>query len=1031
MRHLILMVCLAGQSLYAADWKDEHFSGLQARAIGPAGMSGRVTDIQAVHEDPRFIYLGAASGGVWKSTNGGQTFVPIFEGQPVHSIGALAIFQASPQIVWAGTGEGNTRNSASYGNGVYRSLDGGKTWAHLGLDHTERISRIVLHPTDPEIAYVASPGHMWGDNPNRGLFKTTDGGKTWNKILFVDEKTGCGDVIMDPENPNKLFASMWQFRREPWFFKSGGPGSGLYVTHDGGVNWQEMTPEQGIPKGELGRSGFAIAPSDPNIVYALVEAKANTIIRSEDGGQHWETVHTKPYTGGRPFYFSNIRVDPERPNRIYRLQTRLTVSDDGGRNFRVLEGAGWGQVHVDHHAMWINPSNGKHILLGGDGGVTESLDRGLHFRYFANIPLAQIYHLALDMETPYNVYFGLQDNGSWRGPSNVKRRGGIRNHEWKFLGVGDGFETLPDPDNVNAGFSIAQGGVLMRWDLESGALDFLQPAPPESGEALRFNWSAAMAFDPHEAHTLLYGSQFVHRTRDYGATWEIISPDLTSDREQWQNQEESGGLTPDVTGAENFTSLVAIAPSALEKGLIWTGSDDGRVHITRDGGKNWASQEKRMKGLPPHSWVTHIEPSPLKGGTALVTFDRHRYSDMEPYLYRTDDYGKTWVRLNTTGVKGYALVIRQDPVKEDLLYLGTETGLYLSPDNGKNWMQWTQGFSNVSAMDLAIHPRDHDLVVGTHGRGVFIVDDIRPLRNLNGETMAKPLHLFPIADTQQHLIAFPDGGMAQGASEYRGQARPYGALITFWANPETAKLTPHAAIEISDKSGRVVKTIKPSVKPGLNRVVWDLRTEPYKLPEGADANPFIEPIHPEMIPGEYSVKATLGKYKEATPVRILQDPTCDHTPEDWAKRLEALEVLATINDKAVATANRLTQLKRDIEVVNRKVMASSTKEDQAPNPLLKMGEELEAKLREQEKTLWITPATKGIVAETDIFSRIGRINYFLLSSWLVPTPTHHIYMDQLDKQLKQFLEAFNNLLAGEGAAYRKEVEAQGIRLLDL
>jgi photosystem II stability/assembly factor-like uncharacterized protein len=761
-----------------APFDPDLLAGLRARSIGPAVMSGRVTAIEGVAADPRTLYAGAASGGVWKSLNGGLSWEPIFDDQPVASIGAIAVFQKSPEVVWVGTGEGNVRNSASVGNGVYRSLDGGKTWTHLGLDATERIARIVLHPTDPDVAWVAALGREWGENPERGVFQTEDGGKTWKKVLYVDAKTGAADLVIDPANPRKLLAAMWQYRRWPWRLESGGPGSGLYASYDGGRTWKRRTEDDGLPKGELGRINLAMSRSNPEIVYASVEAGKSALLRSGDGGRTWTTVNQTPNIAPRPFYFAELKVDPQWPNRLYSLGFAIKVSDDSGKTFSELPASAGFKIHGDFHAMWIDPNDPRHFLVGDDGGMGVSFDRGRTAAFIADLPLAQYYHVAVDMETPYNIYGGLQDNGSWRGPSATWDQGGIPNAAWSLVGGGDGFGTLPDPRDPSVGYSMAQNGYLTRWDLKTGELKDARPAPPE-GVKLRFNWNAGIAQDPFEPGTVYYGSQFLHKSTDNGRTWTTISPDLTTNNAAWQKDSESGGLTPDASGAEAYTTILAIAPSPLTRGVIWVGTDDGRVQLTRDGGKSWTSVEGNVRGAPSHSWVAEIRASRFDAGTAFVVFDDHRRSNWTPYVYRTDDFGKTWKSLATKEIRGYALAIEQDPVDKRLLFLGTEFGLWISGDGGAHWLRYKYGLPTVPVMGLVVHPRDRDLVIATHGRALYVVDDIRPLAGLDAATLAEPLHLFPIAPAQQHWQRFTSSGFGQGAGHFQGENRPYGALITF------------------------------------------------------------------------------------------------------------------------------------------------------------------------------------------------------------------------------------------------------------
>ncbi|HTQ79586.1 MAG TPA: hypothetical protein VMM92_06295, partial [Thermoanaerobaculia bacterium] len=500
------------QAAQAAQIDPDALAGLKARALGPAAMSGRVTSIEGVESNPNLLYVGAASGGVWKSTNGGLTFTPIFDDQPVASIGAIAVYQPNPDIVWVGTGEANMRNSVSVGNGIYRSLDGGRTWKHLGLEQSEHIRRIVLDPRDPDVAYVAAMGKLWGENAERGIFKTTDGGRTWKKVLYVNEKTGGCELAIDPVNPGKIFAATWQVRRYPWALESGGPGSGLYVTYDGGETWKRYSEDDGLPKGDLGRIGLAISRSNPNVVYALVEAEKNALLRSDDGGRSWKRVNDEPDVTERPFYYADIRVDPVWPNRLYDLTSRLRVSSDSGKSFEAIARR---DIHGDYHALWIDPRDPAHLVAGNDGGVGVSHDRGETWDFVADLPIGQYYHVAVDNDLPYHVYGGLQDNGSWRGPNTLWERGGVRNSDWQSVAGGDGFDTRPDPRDSSRGYAMSQSGDLVRWNLKTGERRDIRPPDPKGGPTLRFNWNSGFATDPLDPDTIYYGSQFLHRSTDH------------------------------------------------------------------------------------------------------------------------------------------------------------------------------------------------------------------------------------------------------------------------------------------------------------------------------------------------------------------------------------------------------------------------------------------------------------------------------------------------------------------------------------
>ncbi|MEO0340266.1 MAG: hypothetical protein AAF242_13775 [Bacteroidota bacterium] len=725
------------------------FDALKPRNIGPAGMSGRVTAIDAVVADPNIIYIGTAAGGVWKSTNGGLSFKPTFDEQKVMSIGAVAINQQNPQEIWAGTGEGNPRNSLSSGYGLYRSLDGGRNWTYMGLGETRNIHRIIIHPQDANTIWVGAIGSPWGEQEERGVYKTTDGGKTWDKVLYVDQKTGLADLVIDPSNPNKLIAAMWEHRRWPWYFHSGGAGSGIHVSFDGGATWEERTPEDGLPKGDLGRIGLAIAPSSPNIVYALIESKKNGLYKSTDGGFNWKLVASKGI-GGRPFYYADIFVDPLNENRVFNIHTTADVSQDGGKTFERFIPTSL--IHVDNHAFWIHPNNPKLIMNGNDGGFCLSRDGGQTWDFAENMPLAQFYHIRVDNEVPYNIYGGLQDNGSWRGPSQVWRRKGIRNFYWNRIGTGDGFDAMPDPLDKRFGYSLSQGGNLYRFDLETGLRTSLKPFL-KTEEPLRYHWNAALAMNPFDQKTIYLGSQYVLKSEDQGHSWEAISPDLTTDDPEKQKQATTGGLSLDNSGAENHTTIISIDPSPIQEGVMWVGTDDGKVQLTQNGGADWTDLSANIKGMPTGAWVAQVNASLHDPAEAFVVVNNYRQSDWKPYLYHTTNNGKSWTSLiDTDIIGGYTLALAQDPVEENLLFLGAEDGLYVSIDKGKNWTKW-QSFPSISARDLVIHPREHDLVIGTFGRAVWILDDIRPLRALAQKgyqaVVEENAYLFPIPHARQ------------------------------------------------------------------------------------------------------------------------------------------------------------------------------------------------------------------------------------------------------------------------------------------
>jgi len=1055
----------AGAALAATQGVDpELLAGLKARSIGPAAMSGRIASIDAVAADPDVIYVGVATGGVWKSVDGGVTWKPVFDREKVAAVGAVAVFQANPDVVWVGTGEGNPRNSASVGAGVWKSLDGGATWKHLGLDKTERIHRIVLHPTDPDVAYAAAMGRMWGENPERGVFKTTDGGATWTRVLFVDERTGCADLIADPSNPDKLFAAMWDYRRWPWSFRSGGPGSGLHVTWDGGATWTRLTDADGLPKGELGRIGLGICRSHPDVVYALVEAKSNALLRSDDGGRNWRTVSEGGRVANRPFYYADIVVDPVWPNRVYDLASRLTVSDDGGKTFSGI--APFRSIHSDFHALWINPRDPSHLVVGNDGGVAVSFDRGATWRFVPNLPLAQYYHVNVDMDTPYNVYGGLQDNGSWRGPATVWENGGIRNHHWQEVGFGDGFDVFPDPSDSMQGYSMSQEGYVRRWNLRTGEQKDIRPVGPD-GVELRFNWNAAIAQDPFDPATVYFGSQFVHRSTDRGDSWELISPDLTTNEPDWQHQASSGGLTPDVTGAENFTTILSIAPSPVARGVIWVGTDDGRLQVTRDGGATWTSVEGNLKGVPANTWIPHVEASRHAAGTAYVVLDDHRRSNWTPYVYKTTDFGATWKSLASRELWGYCLVIEEDPADPRLLFLGTEFGLYVSQDGGGNWWRFTHSLPTVSVMDLVVHSREHDLVVATHGRSLYVIDDIRPLRTLTPRTMAEPIHLFEIPPAQQYRVRQTGGERFAGDTEFRGENRPYGALVTFsladgtLPHPDPAKERarqatasresepkpaaapvgrgrgrrdggPKATVTVSDAAGTTVRTFKAPITQGVNRVVWDLTRDEFKEPPRGESDWWREGGGPEILPGVYTVTVSHGDAVASGTVEVLADPRFEIARADreakWAAILRAGGLQETLAEAIV----RLRDVRDDIAVVERKVRARRDGEDGEQGPeekaLLERATALATRADEVEKLFWVPPGTKGIVDLGDARGKIRRALGALQSAWDPPTPAQLRLLAEAEASLGTALEALAGFLADDVAGFRDEAAKAGVAL---
>ncbi len=935
----------------------EKLKGMKPRSIGPAAMSGRITAVDVVASNPDIMYVGAASGGVWKTVSGGITWEPVFDKETTLSIGAIAVQQDNPSVVWVGTGEGNPRNSLNGGDGIYKSLDAGKTWRKIGLEKTRHIHRVIIDPKNPNTVYVGAIGSPWGEHPERGVFKTTDGGATWEKVLFVDNKTGCAELVMDPSNPNKLIANMWEHRRWPWTFKSGGPGSGMHITYDGGKTWTRKAEKDGLPEGELGRMGIAIARCKPEVVYALIESKKNALYKSQDGGNKWEKVAEvtgQNSVNGRPFYFWEIYVDPKNENRIYSLHTIITMSEDGGKTFRSL--VGW-KVHLDHHAWWIHPDNPEFIVDGNDGGFNISRDGGATWHFMDNIPVGQFYHISVDMNHPYNVYGGMQDNGSWAGPAYVWRRAGIRNSYWQEISFGDGFDVSPDPTDTRYGYTMSQGGYLERYDQVTGLNQFIKPTHPDAKIKLRYNWNSALAQDPHDKSSLYYGSQFLHKSTDKGNTWDVISPDLTTNDKEKQKQDESGGLTMDATGAENHCTIISIAPSSLDKNVIWVGTDDGNIHVTRDGGKTWINASSRIAGLPKNAWVPQIQASAYKAGEAYVIVNNYRQFDYKPYLFRTRDFGATWESVVTpaqVGESNYTLSVVQDPIEPKLVFLGTENGLWVSLDECKTWTKWTSGYpAGVPTIDMVIHPREHDLVIGTFGRALYIVDDIRPLRDMakNGTgSLTKTIHLFTPPDAYQVTNQQPTGPRFDADAVFNGENRQYGAMLSYVINkPEekdSIKTKPLGAkgarktdstssakaetkkddklkvkydsltLEVFNAKNEKIRTIKQKTPEdnGLNRMNWGMTEKGVRRPsrEKPRANES-EPDGLQVLPGTYKVRLSFGDMKDSAMVNVKSDPRFNIPVSVVESRYAMLKDLEKFQSILTQATDRLRE---SLEVAN-------------------------------------------------------------------------------------------------------------------
>ena len=903
------------------------------RAIGPANMGGRVTDIDGIPGDPSTFYVSGADGGIFKTSNGGVNFTPIFEGQRAYSIGALTIAPSDPNVLWVGTGEGDPRNSVGYGWGVYRSVDAGKNWTHLGLKETERIKRIVVDPNDPDIACVCALGKEWGANEERGVFKTTDGGKHWKKILYIDEDTGCADIAMEMSNPRIMYAGMWTFRRKPWRFDDGGKETAIYRTMDGGETWEKIM--NGLPNKPMARPGIHIAKSQPNIIYLMTEFQGGgTAFRSEDRGDTWTMVNDDPDINFRPFYYSDVRVDPNNPDILFSISGKLSRSEDGGKTWEQIAAT----VHGDHQALWIDPSNSNRILNGSDGGYQVSYDRGDSWEIINNVELSQFYQIFIDNKDPYNVYGGLQDNGTWVGPSNSLYTAGILKRHWKGLAYGDGYYAVPIPGSEHEVYANLQGGVIFHVDSRYGNVRNIHPYPKiigSAGDAIenhnyRFNWDSPILVSPHDPNTVYFGANVVFRSTDRGHTWEEISGDLTTNDKS--KQKTSGGeIYQDNTAAEFHCSILYIDESPVEKGVIWVGTDDGNVQLTRDGGATWTKLNDRIKGLPEYAWVSKIHASEHDAGTAFVTVDQHRMDDFEPHAFMTTDYGRTWTTISDgLPQDDYVKVVRQDPINPNLLYAGMEHGIFASWDKGGSWTKINNNLPNVSVRDLRIQPRDRDLIVGTHGRGAWILDDIRPLQEMEA-TKGKATHLFPVRKaTLWHMFWRIEN---LGDRHYRAKNPDYGANINFYL-ADGEKTT--AVVEIVDATGDVIRTLKDSTATaGVNRIVWNLGHDAATKMEGDKGGGFFSgSIYPYVSPGTYTARLKVNGDVQETPITVRSDPRMSLGQDVYDAKtkavLELRELLSqthTMINNTNTYSTQLKELKKKLEQTNTKNLDKALFED--------------------------------------------------------------------------------------------------------
>ncbi len=878
----------------------DFFKGMNMRSIGPGVMSGRVTsiDIDAHHQK---ILVGSASGGLWKSESDGTTWTPIFDQQVNISIGAVKISKEHPDIIWVGTGEGNPRNSQNSGKGVFRSLDAGKTWKCVGLENTKAIHRICMDSKDN--VWVAAMGSAWGPNPDRGVFYYNGALEKWEKSLFINDSTGCADLVMDPHNDQKLIAAMWQYQRKPWEFNSGGKGSGLHITYDGGRNWKSLSEKEGLPKGPWGRIGVAFAPSDSRVVYAMVESKKTGLYRSDDGGAHWHLV-TENGVDDRPFYYSEFYVDPSNSSHLIYLHSIVSESLDGGKTWTTLLPY-WG-VHPDHHAFWWNPKNPLEMWEGNDGGLNVSRDGGKNWTFIPNLPLGQFYHVNYDMATPYNVYGGLQDNGTWKGPGYVWHSNGILDSDWQELYFGDGFDAVPDPSHPDWVYVLSQGGDIARVNAVTGEEQSVRPVHPQ-GETLRFHWNTAVAEDPHRPNGLYLGSQFLHHSKDHGQTWRVISPDLTSNDPLKQVSYKSGGLTTDATSAENHCTIIAITPHPKRVDEIWVGTDDGQLQKTSNGGGFWENINGRIKHFPKCAWIPQIVISESNPDEVWVVVNNYRQNDWTPYLFHTEDGGKNWENCaEQKNIEGHCLSVCQDSKEPKLVFMGTDQGLYLSMDRGKKWEKWKHDYPSVATQDMKIHPRENDLIISTFGRGIYILDDISVIRNYIQHPIQKEdsIAVLSVRDGIQVNYRRHHGQRFPADMYFQGENKNANVSISCYIKQQKVKDgedKKKMKITILSNTGDTLRCFEQEPDSFITNIQWNFDRNGMDFPTKSKREKKKEKSGGgwPVAPGEYKMHIQYLKQKEEISFKALPDPRVKWSQEvydqqwklyqEWKSTIEKLD----------------------------------------------------------------------------------------------------------------------------------------------
>jgi photosystem II stability/assembly factor-like uncharacterized protein len=1032
--------------LHAADENMEKkpadvLANLKFRNLGPASAGGRVTAVVGIPGNPTVYYVGAAAGGVFKSIDGGLTFKPIFEHEGTASIGAIALAPSNPNFVWVGTGEGNIRNDVIDGRGVYFSSDAGHSWKFMGLADTQQISAIEVDPGDPNTVFVGAMGHAWGPNADRGVFKTSDGGKTWKKVLFVNDTTGVSDMALDAGNPKVIFAGMWEFRRYPWTLTDGGPNSGLYRSTDGGDTWEKLT--KGLPDSPLGRIAVAVAPSNPDHVYALIGAKQGMLWQSGDMGDSWSSVTNNHNLDVRAFYFSKMVVAPENENKLFFLSFNVLESDDGGKTAHVANRG----VHSDHHAIWIDPKNPDRIIEGGDGGVFLSMDGSKTWQFLDRLPIEQFYQVATDSHIPYNICGGLQDNSAWCGPSSDLSHNNVGGAAWYTTTGGDGEYSVPAPSDPDIVYSDSQNGSINRLDLKTHISQSIRPyvegveEMKPSDLKYRFNWTSPIAVSFTDANEVYIGGNVLFKSTDGGKTWSPISEDLT--RNDKSKQEIPGGpINHDISGAETYGTIMCITLAPTDANVIWVGTDDGNVQVTRDGGKKWTNVTSHISGAPEWARVYQIGVSPFDAGTAYAVYDGHMIDNRHAYAYRTSDYGASWQRI-TNGLPDDSPVhvVREDPNQKGLLIAGTDTGLYYSSDRGDHWNQIKANFPTVPVWDVTFVKSTRDLVVATHGRGIFVFDNIRPLEELSPQIEAGTFHVFSASDGTMLHRWRSDEGQTNG---YTAPNAPDGVIVDYFikselkASPEQKRdrQTP-VKIVVTDQQGNLVTTEYGPSNAGVNRFVWNMRYDgptPLKSAAPPTENEFFNPNRgPMVVPGTYKISVTVNGQTESQTATVVPDPNVKVDPAVFREQTEV-----ALQARAETTAmnemlNRIDEIQKSISDFSSMVQTSKDEELKAKyRPIVAKGRDLSKKVS-AVKDAFIDPDVQPDVSEDSIHSlarlqsQISRAGFQGLGAYgQPPNPLVLARAKELYAQLDEQLKKFNDLLKGDIADYnRASAEAGG------